>query len=146
MKTCTKCGVEQPLENYGVMNASRDGLTYHCKNCVGAYHKARYDDPKYKDYQRNSSLRETYGISLEEYRAMLDAQRGLCAICALPERRRHPRTSDPMMLAVDHDHVTNKVRQLLCSTCNIMIGHAQDDINILAKAIEYLSKWEVKND
>jgi hypothetical protein len=49
-----------------------------------------------------------------------------------------------MMLAVDHDHETGQVRALLCSTCNIMIGHAQDDVSILARAIQYLSEWGVR--
>ena len=144
MKRCTKCKVEQPLENYGRQSANRDGLSYHCKTCVSAYGKARYNDPKYKDYQRNTSLRATYGITLDEYNLMLDLQGGVCAICKQPERRKHPRTSDPMLLAVDHCHSTGKVRSLLCSTCNIMLGHAQDDIKILAQAIQYLTEWEVK--
>lgn len=143
-KVCTKCKVDKPLSEYGKQSANKDGLMYYCRTCVSEYHKARYNDPKYKDYQRNTSLRATYGITLEEYRIMLDEQGGVCAICKLPERRKHPRTSDPMLLAVDHCHNTNQVRGLLCSTCNIMLGHAQDDIKILAQAIQYLTEWEVK--
>lgn len=141
MKTCTKCNIKKSVDNYGVQSANKDGLMYYCKSCVSEYHKNRYSDPKYKDYQRNSSLKATYGISLEEYNIMLDVQGGVCAICELPESRKHPKTTDPMLLAVDHDHKTGQVRSLLCSTCNIMLGHAKDDINILAKAIQYLTEW-----
>lgn len=146
MKMCTKCKIEQPLENFGNNKSYPDGLAYYCKSCTSAYHKARYNDPKYKDYQRDSSLRATYGISLEEYRMMLDEQNGVCAICEQPERRKHPKSSDPMLLAVDHDHVTGQIRSLLCATCNFMLGHAQDDVSILAKAIQYLTEWEVKSE
>lgn len=144
MKVFTKCGESKSLDNFGVQSANKDGLMYHCKKCVSEYHKARYSDPRYKDYQRDSSLRASYGISLEEYNLMLDEQGGVCAICKLPERRKHPKTSDPMLLAVDHDHITGQVRALLCSTCNIMLGHAQDDISILTSAIQYLIEWGVK--
>jgi hypothetical protein len=144
MKTCTKCRVEQPLSNFHRQAANKDGLTYYCKTCTGEYHKLRYNDPRYKDYQRNSSLKASYGITLEEYNMMLDEQGGVCAICQMPERRKHPRTDDPMLLAVDHDHVTGQIRGLLCSTCNIMLGHAQDSIATLASAIQYLTEWEVK--
>lgn len=143
-KVCTRCKEEKPLDNFGKQSKNKDGLMYICKSCVSEYHKARYADPKYKDYQRNISLKATYGITLDEYNIMLDEQGGVCAICEQPERRKHPRTSDPMLLAVDHDHNTNQVRALLCSTCNIMLGHAQDDISILAKAIQYLTEWEVR--
>jgi hypothetical protein len=53
---------------------------------------------------------KTYGVTEEEYRALLDAQEGRCAIC-----RRRPVNR---RLAVDHDHNTGKVRGLLCYTCN----------------------------
>ena len=39
---------------------------------------------------------------------------------------------------VDHSHITNEVRGLLCSKCNSLLGMANDDIEILKKAIEYL--------
>jgi hypothetical protein len=53
---------------------------------------------------------KTYGVTEEQYRALLMAQDGRCAICGrLPRNRR---------LAVDHDHNTGEVRGLLCYTCN----------------------------
>lgn len=143
MKRCTKCGVEKPLSEYGRQSANKDGLMYHCKECVRLYHKARYNDPKYRDYQRDSSLRATYGISLEEYNLMLDEQGGVCAICGEEERRLHPKTQEQQMLSVDHCHETNQIRGLLCADCNFMLGNAKDNISTLAKAIQYLASWEV---
>jgi len=43
------------------------------------------------------------------------------------------------VLAVDHCHNTNKVRELLCSACNILLGKAKDNISILQSAINYLT-------
>jgi hypothetical protein len=56
-----------------------------------------------------------FGIAVEQYEAMLEAQGGVCAMC-----RAEP--SDNRQLAVDHDHVTGVVRALLCSGCNRRLG------------------------
>jgi Recombination endonuclease VII len=89
-----------------------------------------------KQRQRNAKdlrLRRLYGISLDDYDNMLDDQGGRCAICLC-----RPRTRP---LAVDHDHVTGRVRGLLCSRCNHGLLHfAQEDVTILRRAIEYLLK------
>jgi hypothetical protein len=78
---------------------------------------------------RRSFLKNKYGISLEEYDAMLARQGGRCATC---KRRPVGR------LCVDHCHVTGKVRGLLCRKCNIGIGHLDDDTEVLQSAADYL--------
>jgi hypothetical protein len=73
-----------------------------------------------------------YGISLEEFDALVTAQEGRCAIC---------RTDTPGGKGswhVDHDHATNRIRGLLCHPCNLMLGHAQDDPARLRAAAAYL--------
>ena len=76
-------------------------------------------------------LKRTYGISYEEYCRMFDEQEGKCAICHNYSERR---------LDVDHNHTTNKVRQLLCSNCNTAIGLVDENIVILENIIAYLKK------
>jgi hypothetical protein len=71
-----------------------------------------------------------YGISEEEYDAMLRRQRGLCGICKRkPGKRR---------LCVDHDHETGQVRGLLCHKCNCGIGFYRDDPRLTRAAAAYL--------
>ena len=43
-------------------------------------------------------------------------------------------------LAIDHNHKTNKVRELLCPFCNTAIGSLKEDPVILLKAIDYINK------
>lgn len=84
----------------------------------------------------DSWLKSTYGIDLDTYERMLKEQDGKCAICKKEEigKRR---------LSVDHDHVTQAVRGLLCSKCNFLLGQAGDSIEILLAAIEYLRLYSV---
>ena len=41
---------------------------------------------------------------------------------------------------IDHDHATGKVRGMICQNCNVLLGHAKDDIDILQKCIKYLNE------
>lgn len=81
---------------------------------------------------RSLHLRKTYGVTLEEYDAMVALQNGLCAICGMPPIKGHKK------LVIDHCHSSGKVRGLLCGLCNTAIGAMRDDVEVMAKAIEYL--------
>jgi hypothetical protein len=63
---------------------------------------------------------------------MLAAQRGGCGICGT---KTVPTIGS---FHVDHDHVTGKVRGLLCHHCNVGIGSLGDSVEVLSKAISYL--------
>ena len=89
----------------------------------------------------DSELRAKYGTDFgrRELFAMAELQNHLCAICGSPETIRG-RSGETRFLCVDHDHRTGKVRQLVCSACNSVLGDAEDDIRILEAAIAYLIK------
>lgn len=139
MKVCTKCHTARPLEEYNRSAKSNDGYGWHCRSCSREYARKRRQEPEFRDRKRHNSLVFQYGIGLEEYQAMLEKQAGLCAICNNPETKLHSTSKAVMPLSVDHCHETNRVRGLLCSQCNFMIGLANDDISRLQQAIEYLS-------
>lgn len=84
--------------------------------------------------QRVSRIR-SYGISVEEYEAMLDDQGGGCYICGGSPSNR--------ALDIDHDHRTGKVRGLLCSNHNRALGLLGDDPDLLLAAHQYLVKQYV---
>jgi hypothetical protein len=81
--------------------------------------------------QRVSRIR-MYGIDVEDYERMLFEQDGVCYICKQPPVKR--------ALDIDHDHVTGKVRGLLCSNHNRALGLLGDDIILLLRSVEYLVK------
>jgi len=107
-----------------------------------------------KEWRKNNpercksySLKRYFGITLEEYEVMVEAQDGLCAICGEKEFAKHHLTNEIRDLAVDHDHKTGKVRGLLCTNCNKGLGHFQDDIELIMAAGIYLETHkEVHNE
>ena len=85
------------------------------------------------DASYNRWLRRNYGITIHQYRAMERQQDHRCAICfGGPNGRGR--------FHVDHDHTTGHVRGLLCAKCNLLLGHADDDIARLESAIDYLRR------
>jgi Recombination endonuclease VII. len=82
--------------------------------------------------EKNSGLKSTYGITLRQYREIFKSQDRSCAICKC-KRPRHKR-----FWHVDHCHRTHRVRGILCSACNVMLGHAKEHPDILSMAINYL--------
>lgn len=97
----------------------------------------RYTATVKRWYDRNQDrvhavhILRRYGITMEEFQQMVEAQNGLCAICAQPPKGKH-------YLSVDHSHATGKVRGLLCDNCNKGIGNLQDSPEVLEKAAAYL--------
>jgi hypothetical protein len=73
-----------------------------------------------------------YGLTVAEYKDLISKQRGLCAICEKPDKRKR--------LSVDHDHCTGVNREGLCSRCNLTLGGVQDDPELLLRMVEYLRK------
>lgn len=86
---------------------------------------------KSKELRRSSRLTALYGVTAEQYDAVLERQNGVCAICKNT-------TTDGRRLAVDHCHYTGKIRGLLCFHCNTAIGRLGDTAEKVARAVKYL--------
>lgn len=143
-KTCRKCGETKPVAFFYKKSANaRDGVDYsaslagyshNCKECDKRRAAERRErmGQAHVDYMKNFDLRKKYGIGLEQFNQMFAKQSGCCAICG-----RH-QTEFVKGLAVDHDHATGAIRQLLCVNCNHGLGCFMDSIGLLHKAVEYL--------
>lgn len=80
-----------------------------------------------KTAKANTRLKSRYKIDTEDYQNLFNNQKGLCAIC----------TERPVT-DIDHNHVTGKVRALLCRACNLGLGMFRDNPDLLSRAIVYL--------
>jgi hypothetical protein len=160
VKRCSKCGEFKPLTEYYAAKGCRDGLRGDCKTCFAVRAKARYELKRdeiiasvsqwqkdnaervrayRKQYNatRRSVLREQhlvrkFGITLDEFEAMLAAQGGGCAVCG----RSAPEGTS---LHVDHDHDSGVVRGLLCFTCNGALGMFTENEHLLTRAADYVN-------
>jgi hypothetical protein len=109
------------------------------KERVRDYARERYrSDAAYRAQLEDCRLRRTFGITLEEYGALLVAQGGVCKICGGHARKRS-KYPEHVGLHVDHDHNTKRVRGLLCDKCNQGIGCFRDVPALLRAAADYLS-------
>jgi hypothetical protein len=72
----------------------------------------------------------SYGISEDEFDQMMINQEGKCYICK--------GDNGSIALCIDHDHLTGKVRGLLCNKCNRGLGLFSDDLVLLKRAMNYL--------
>lgn len=81
---------------------------------------------------KNAYLKKRFGINIEQYQEMLEAQGGGCAICGGKDEN--------YSLAVDHCHATGRIRGLLHSKCNQGIGLFGDSPDLLRAAAAYLER------
>lgn len=152
MKKCSKCELVKSFNFFYKLSKSPDGHAYWCKQCNSEYHNEWVKEelkinPDFAKKQsvavsksqkknsrktKNKELSRKYGITVEQFEAMVLVQNNLCAICHKKPNKR--------ALSVDHCHKTGSIRELLCQKCNTILGQAGDSVEILIKAIKYLEK------
>ena len=131
-KVCNTCQKEQSLDQFH----DRGRTVINCKTCRIAGIAVQDGSKK-----RSREFTKKYGIPISDYDEMLSDQQGQCAIC---------KSTDPKgrwnRFCVDHDHVTGKVRGLLCDHCNRALGLLGDNIASLEAAIRYLHDYRNSNN
>ena len=144
-KTCSKCRELKTVSEFHRHNLNRDGLQPACKVCqnkaasawasrnrkkANAITKAwvAANPDRAKQTRRRSRVKKKYGLTLEEYEALMTNAK--CAIC-------EDKVPKPQL---DHCHSSGEVRGVLCSGCNLGLGHFRDRPELLRKAAKYLEK------
>lgn len=127
MKICSRCGQNKPLDHYSWKVKSKGQRQAYCKPCHNEYLRDRYDPNK----KRKADLHSKYNMTEKDWGDLYLAQHGECKICNRPT----------VKLVVDHCHTTNKVRGLLCHSCNMGLGKFYDDPRLLKSAIKYLETF-----
>lgn len=149
-KKCTKCGVVKDRSEFTKSRDGKYGPVLHplCNACKSERAKRWFrDNPDRADASsRRYSLGKNYGITPEQYDALLQQQGGACAICGEAEPPAHGRTGKQFRLSVDHCHKTGRVRGLLCQKCNRAMGLLGDDPILVRNAIGYLKHHDASPD
>lgn len=128
MFTCTKCKISKELESFSKNKSNKNGRSTWCKACIKNW---KLENP---DKALDSLLKCDYGLSLKEYNSLLTNQKDSCAIC-----KRH-KSNFTKRLFVDHCHKTGRIRGLLCSSCNGVLGRFNDDPSLFEAASNYLKE------
>jgi hypothetical protein len=158
MKRCSKCKVEQPVEEFYRDKKMSGGRGSWCKTCFRAQYAAtrerrlaRNKERYFADVEASRAAdkarraldkdklaarhrQRTYGISAEQYAEMVARCKGRCEICEAPPTRQG--------LCIDHDHTTGAVRGLLCGSCNQALGKLKDDPRIMRAALAYVEQHQ----
>lgn len=125
-KPCEVCGEPIPT--------SRRGNAVYCSPLC-KQRSQRSVSPRAQRNRKGENLSYLYGITVEEFDALLAAQDGKCAICGVsefPGRGNRPH--------VDHCHTTGAVRGILCHFCNLGLGNFRDRPDLLESAAAYLRR------
>ena len=157
MKICSLCKTRKERSEFPWQDKSKNKVMSACKHCHNARSKSRrllnpekqkeldraaYQKHKkhrveyarmyrelYPDRTRATNLKTKYGITIEDYNAMLKSQKCRCLICG------EHQDDLKKILCVDHCHKTNRVRGLLCDNCNKFLGFYE---KLGSKCREYL--------
>jgi hypothetical protein len=114
-RRCTKCNETKLRElEFNKLPHGRLGYQSECKTCKNKRHKG--------------AAPSWTGLTREQYQKHV--REGKCFIC----NENKPR------MAVDHCHVTQTKRGVLCPSCNTGLGHFQDRPELLEKAAAYLRR------
>lgn len=142
-KICGICDREQPIDEFRLKKSPNKFYRQNiCKSCERArnrkYHSdGRRDTTKAYVKNRRHQLARNFGLTLESYNKMLKAQEYKCAVCGESETALG-NNGEIKALAVDHDHETGAIRQLLCARCNQGLGCFRDSPKLLSLASAYL--------
>lgn len=162
-KVCVTCQVTKPLSSF-LQRSDTGNYKRRCRECENLWHKANYRriapqkklasaenfaKPEKKQrrkaylatrveqdrvWNKNYKMERAYGIDIEVFSETLKAQHYHCPICS-----KHM-SADSRHWHVDHNHTTGAVRGIICSGCNLLLGHAKDNTATLRAAAEYLEK------
>jgi hypothetical protein len=106
--------------------------THNCLECLVANDARRYALHHTPEISKRKHIWTKYRLRPDDVLRMYEKQKHQCGVCL--------KDLSLSEVNIDHDHVTNKVRGIVCFHCNLMLGHARDNVETLARAITYLKQ------
>lgn len=120
-KICSKCKVPKSLDKFHKRKNGKYGRDHHCKECASAYGKNKYaTDIEYKERACRRRRKNSFNLNdVELDKLMLIKNCQICGNEFKSGKDKH----------IDHDHNTMKIRGVLCSKCNLSLGHYESNKN-----------------
>ena len=136
LRECRSCHEVKPFTEFGIR--TRTVRRAQCKVCLAQRKKTYLDRhpehrQRHNEISSNSRRKRIFGLTTEEYHAVMKSQDYVCAICKAEAQ-------DGTKLGIDHNHKTGQVRGALCITCNAGLGMFHDDPDLLHRAVFYLTE------
>lgn len=128
-KICAACRAQKPLAQFHRQPSGAMGRHTYCAECFNARYRGKQRKAVSPKRRSDQNRKSRYGLTPDQIKAMIHAQRGGCAICDRALVTFH----------VDHEHDTGRVRGLLCHRCNIRLG-GWDDAEFRSRALQYLDR------
>lgn len=132
-KRCKVCGLEKPIQEFYMQLDATKKRRYakaQCKLCDNARRAKHYEE--HREEARWQAVFKKYGLTQQSWSKLFESQGSCCAVC----RSESPNWGRGWL--IDHCHTSGKIRGVVCTNCNLLIGHAQDNISILEATIKYL--------
>jgi hypothetical protein len=136
-KNAARMRVYRAMHPDKVAETSRKSYLAHKEKRAVDFHNRRVSNLDVFTERDRKARAKKYEITIDELFEMFEAQGYSCAVCG---------STDPSSLKgwqIDHDHSKKgreSVRGILCRTCNINIGHFQDNALLLRAAADYLEE------
>lgn len=153
-RECKRCKKNLPISDFGKNRREKDGTHRQCRKCNTEVAMLRYNKrverkrrprglgakrrPGGRALESRIARMRKYGLTLEDYDSLLEAQSRVCKICGKEHTKGKP-------LVVDHCHKTGLVRGLLCGPCNSGLGFMRDNEDLLLSAIKYLQQTKARS-
>jgi len=138
VRTCTVCKESKGASEFYLVPDKKGGKRL-AASCIACRRRIQLEyQASLPGGNRGRHMERNYGITIVDFNMKKLKQGGVCFLCGQPETARH-RTGGTRDLCIDHDHETGKVRHLLCSRCNFLVGHIEKAGDRLsARAIQYI--------
>lgn len=144
IRECNYCKTKKTLSEFRKTKFGKYGRSYYCKNCEDCKGKIYKGTSQYIELRKKNSkkwnYKKSYGMSLEDVKALLNNQLGLCANRACGKEIFIDTDDRKNKAFVDHCHETGKIRGMLCISCNTALGLIEQKNKMLGLT-EYLQKY-----
>jgi hypothetical protein len=133
-KRCNDCETWFPAdkEHFYKLGKNKNGSIRwapYCKSCSKKRDRAR-------ERKNGVSRRKAYKYKVSHKTIVALHSKGCCQVCG---------ETDQSTFVIDHDHKTGEVRDLLCRSCNLILGYAKDNPEILRKLADYLNHHSLQD-